>query len=76
MSKEILKIIRENDGSIDIKTIENINIAELYRVVVDSVAIVTELMLKDLDEVKYQKFKKSIKEDLARAVDEGYTKLI
>ncbi|WP_252241520.1 hypothetical protein [Clostridium sp. ZBS18] len=73
MSKEILKITRENDGSIDIKTIENINMAELYSVIVDSVSIVTELMLKDLDEVKYQKFKKGIKEDLARAVDEGYT---
>lgn len=37
------------------------NVAKLYRVIVDSVAIVTELMLKDLDEIKYQKFKKNIK---------------
>lgn len=72
MGKEILKIKRENDGSIDIETIEDINIAELYRVIVDSVAIVTELMLKDLDDVKYHKFKKNIKEDLAKAVDGGY----
>lgn len=72
MSKEILKIKRENDGSIDIETIENINIAELYKVIVDSVALVTELILNDLDDVKYYKFKKNIKEDLARAVDEGY----
>ena len=74
MSKDIIRIKKENDGSIDIETIENMSMLELFNVTKDIVAIVTELMLSDLDDIKYHKYKKEIKNILSQAIDEGYVK--
>lgn len=71
-SKDIIKIKREEDGTIDVEVIENMNALELFNVTKDVVAIVTQLMLRDLDEVKYHKNKRALKEILCQAVDEGY----
>lgn len=72
MGKEIIKIKRESNGSIDIETVEDINMYELFNITKDMVAIVTELMLSSLDEIKYQKYKKELKNILSQAIDEGY----
>lgn len=72
MGKEIVKIKRESNGSIDIETVEDMNMWELFNITKDMVAIVTELMLSDLDEITYQKYKKELKNILSLAIDEGY----
>lgn len=72
MGKEIVKIKRESNGSIDIETVEDMNMWELFNITKDMVAIVTELMLSDLDEIKYQKHKKELKNILTQSIDEGY----
>ena len=48
------------------------NMWELFNITKDMVAIVTELMLSDLDEIKYQKHKKELKNILTQSIDEGY----
>lgn len=72
MSKEIIKIKKQSNGSIDIETVEDMNMWELFNITKDMVAIVTELMLSDLDEIKYQKHKKELKNILTQSIDEGY----
>ena len=72
MSKEIIKIKRESNGVIDVETVENMNMLELFNVTKDVVAIVTQLMLSSLDEITSHKHKKALKEILCQAVDEGY----
>jgi hypothetical protein len=73
MNKDILKIKKLEDNTTDIEVLENVNVTELYKVMIDTVAIISELMLQDVDDLKYHKFKKQIKDDLVRAVDEDYT---
>jgi hypothetical protein len=73
MNKPILQITRDEESQhTDIQVLSDINMADMYKIMIDTVATISEVLLQDMDDIKYYKYKKAMIEDLINAIEVGY----
>jgi hypothetical protein len=74
MIKPIIQITRDNETqSTDIQVLRDINMADMYKMMIDTVATISEVLLQDMDEIKQYKYKKAMISDLINAIEVGYS---